>query len=229
MSAETGEPPDETAYATGIEEVFISERGTPFLLSAKDWQLIRGWRESGVPFGTVIRAVRETFARRRARGAAGKISSISYCANAVEERWQMERRGLVGQSDGRRDETPVEIGPRLDALAAALRASRETPAGAIDEVILRNGKERAAERIEGLPRDGSFEEIEQELSKIEAALVRKLSKGLEPGAAAEVETRVTEALGETAGISPEIVERMQRALTRREVRLRLGLPALTLL
>jgi hypothetical protein len=229
MSAEIGEPPDETAYATGIEEVFIAERGTPFLLSAKDWQLIRGWRESGVPFGTVIRAVRETFARRRARGAAGKISSISYCANAVEERWQMERRGLVGRSDGRRDETPVEIGPRLDALAAALRASSETPAGAIDEVILRNGKERAAERIEGLPRDGSFEETEQELSKIEAALVRKLSKGLEQGAAAEVETRVAEALGETAGISPEIVERMRRALTRREVRLRLGLPALTLL
>ena len=28
------EPPDETAYATRIEEAFIAERGTPFLLSA---------------------------------------------------------------------------------------------------------------------------------------------------------------------------------------------------
>jgi hypothetical protein len=228
MSVETGEPPDETAYATGIEEVFIAERGTPFLLSAKDWQLIRGWRESGIPLGTVIRAVRETFAKRRARGAAGKISSISYCADAVEERWQMERRGLVGQDEGRRDEEPAEIGARLEVLARALRSAGGGAAEEIDPEILRKGIEKAASKIEALPREGSFEETEEKLSDLEAALVRRLAKGLGPAAAAAVETRVAEALGETAGIPPGIVERMRRALTRREVRLRLGLPALTL-
>lgn len=228
MGAGNDEPPDETAYATGIEEVFIAERGTPFLVSAKDWQLIRGWRESGIPVGTVIRAVRETFAKRRARGAAGRISSISYCADAVEERWQMERRGLVGQDQGRRNEKPAEIGPRLEHLARALRSAGGAAAGEIDPAILRNGIEKAVSKIEALPREGSFEETEEELSSIEAALVRKLAKGLGPAAAAAVEARVAEALGETAGIAPEIVERMRRALTRREVRLRLGLPALTL-
>jgi len=228
MSAETGEPPDETAYATGIEEVFIAERGTPFLLSAKDWQLIRGWRESGIPVGTVIRAVRETFARRRARGAAGRISSISYCADAVEERWQMERRGLVGRDEGRRDENPAGIGVRLKLLAGALRSAAGAAVAEIDPEILRKGIEKAASKIEALPQEASFEETEAKLSDLEAALVRRLAKALGPGAEAAVESRVAEALGETAGIPPEIVDRMRRALTRREVRLRLALPALTL-
>ena len=38
---------DEAGYATRIEDAFIAERGTPFLVSAKDWILIRGWREAG--------------------------------------------------------------------------------------------------------------------------------------------------------------------------------------
>jgi len=43
-----------------------------------------------------------------------------------------------------------------------------------------------------------------------------------------VEAGVAEGLDDTAGVSPEIVERMRRALTRREVRRRLGIPSLTL-
>ena len=90
---------DEAAYATRIEDAFIAERGTPFLVSAKDWVLIRGWREAGIPVDTVVRAVRETFEKRRARGQIGKISSLAYCADAVAERWEMERRGLVGKEN----------------------------------------------------------------------------------------------------------------------------------
>ncbi|MGE5715510.1 MAG: hypothetical protein ACM369_02575, partial [Acidobacteriota bacterium] len=46
---------DEAAYATRVEDAFIAERGTPFLVSAKDWVLIRGWRDAGVPADTVVR------------------------------------------------------------------------------------------------------------------------------------------------------------------------------
>src|ERR1039457_6483801 len=116
---------DEAGYATRIEDAFIAERGTPFLVSAKDWSLIRGWRESGVPADTVVRAVREAFARRRARGQAGKISSLAYCADAVSERWEMERRGLVGKEDGPPAAAvdAAAIGKELAKLAAALRAA----------------------------------------------------------------------------------------------------------
>jgi len=222
------DPPDETAYATRIEEAFIAERGTPFLLSAKDWQLIRGWRESGVPSDTVVRAIRETFERRRARGIAGKISSVAYCAGAVEERWQMEQRGLVGQGEGRRDEKPAEIAPRLQGLVDALRLAENVAPTEIDREVLRKAVGKAVARIEVLSSDAGFDDIEERLSAIEATMIRTLRRALSPEASAAVEAGVAEALGETAGISSEVVDRMRRALTRREVRRRLGLPALTL-
>ncbi len=222
------EPPDEAEYATRIEEAFIAERGTPFLLSAKDWQLIRGWRESGVPVDTVVRAVRETFEKRREREIAGKISSIAYCALAVEERWQMEKRGLVGQGEGRRDEKPAEIAPRLEKLVAALRLAEGRRPSGIDPEVLRKGIEKAVSKIEALPRDGSFDDIEEKLSAIEASLLKSLANRLSPESAATVEAGVAESLGETAGLATGIVDRMRRALMRREVRRRLGLPAITL-
>ncbi len=117
---------DEAAYATRIEDAFIAERGTPFLVSAKDWALIRGWREAGVPADTVVRAVREAFERRRARGQAGKISSLAYCADAVAERWEMERRGLVGREDAPPAAAVSRSGPA--AMPEELQSVTSTPA-----------------------------------------------------------------------------------------------------
>jgi hypothetical protein len=224
--------PDEEAYATKVEEAFIAERGTPFLLSPKDWTLIRGWREGGIPVDVVVRAVREAFEKRRARGQAGKISSIAYCASAVEELWEMERRGLVGKARG----TPVagvDAPAREESLAllsARLRAMGDA-AAAVDgaEDFLRRLREKAAAKIDALPREGPFEESESALGAIEASLVRSAFNALPPKQKELVESRVSSALGDVAGVSPAVVERMRRALTRREVRLLLGLPALTLL
>ncbi|MBK9064784.1 MAG: hypothetical protein IPL89_16590 [Acidobacteria bacterium] len=229
--------PDEEAYATRVEEAFIAERGTPFLLSPKDWTLIRGWRENGVPLDVVVRAVREAFEKRRARSQAGKISSIAYCASSVEELWEMERRGLVGKAR----ETAVAGAnapareESLALLSKGLRAANERFATAEGiEDFLRRVSEggallAAAAKVEALARDLPFEESESALSAIEAALLRSALKGLPPKQKELVESRVSAALGDVAGVSPAVVERMRRALTRREVRLLLGLPALTLL
>jgi len=231
MSGTAGDPLDEAAYATLVEEAFIAERGTPFLLSAKDWQLVRGWRESGVPVDTVVRAVRETFEKRRARGMAGKISSISYCAGAVEERWEMERRGLVGQASASDVPAPgaPEIAGMLAALANRLRAAGSVGAAGVDGKILRKGLGAAAAKVERIPRDGSFEECEDALAVVEASLVKAILRGVAPEQLALVESRVAEGLGDVAGVSAEVVDRMRRALRRREVRRLLGLPPLTLL
>jgi len=224
--------PDEEAYATKVEEAFIAERGTPFLLSPKDWTLIRGWREGGIPVDVVIRAVREAFEKRRARGQAGKISSISYCASSVEELWEMERRGLVGKT--RETAAAGANAPAkeesLALLSKSLRATNEQFAAAGEvEDSLRRLIEKAAAKIEAMPREGPFEESEERLAAIEASLVKAAFSRLGPKQKELIESRVTADLGDVAGVSPAVVERMRRALTRREVRLLLGLPALTLL
>ena len=185
--------PDEEAYATRVEEAFIAERGTPFLLSPKDWTLIRGWREGGIPVETVVRAVREAFEKRRARGQAGKISSIAYCADAVEELWQMERRGLVGKATG----TPTagaDAPAREELLASLSRRLREPSKplapGEVDEDLLGRVREKAAARIDAIPREGPFEESEKRLSVIEASLVKEILRELGPMQREFVESRV---------------------------------------
>jgi hypothetical protein len=214
---------DEARYATLLEEVFIAERGTPFLLSPKDWLLIRGWRERGIPADTVVRAIRETFERRRARGAAGKISSISYCANSVDERWEMERRGLVGKRDAAREAPAGSAAGKLAALAGALEAAAETLA---EERRAAAG--RAAEKVRALPADGAWDDLEESLLSIEGSLGRALEKALSPEEAEDLERRVAADLGEMRGVASSVVERTRRALRRRELRRRNGLPPLSL-
>ncbi len=254
---------DEAAYATQVEEAFIAERGTPFLVSPKDWALIRGWREGGIPVDVVVRAVRDTFEKRRARGQAGKISSIAYCAGSVEELWEMERRGLVGKAHETpmaganapaKEESLALFSNRLRALGEAIatadgagdllrRVSGAAATGSVESASraaadphsfeeirkLRKPLVAAASKIEALPRDLPFEESEDALSSIEASLVKSALRVLPSEQQGLVESRVAEALGDVAGVSPHVVDRMRRALTRREVRLLLGLPALTLL
>jgi hypothetical protein len=245
---------DEAGYATRIEDAFIAERGTPFLVSAKDWSLIRGWREAGVPADTVVRAVREAFDRRRARGQIGKISSLAYCADAVAERWEMERRGLVGKEDAppAAAADAAAIGEELAKLASALRAAGEEKekrrekdllrkegrgpgetsdggAPGIALEVLRKGLNSAAEKVEEVSPNLPFEEIEHKLSSIEASLVRAGLKAMNPSSLSFVDARVSEALGDVSGLAPHVIERMRKALTRREVRALAGFPPLTLL
>jgi hypothetical protein len=176
--------------------------------------------------------VREAFERRRARGQAGKISSLAYCASAVEERWEMERRGLVGKEVGApvADADAPAIRETLASLATGLRASSVRFAtGERAEDFLRGLREKAAAKIDAIPSEGPFEEIENELSSIEASLVRAGLKAMNSSSQALVEERVASALGDESGLSPRVVERMRAALTRREVRALAGFPPLTLL
>lgn len=218
---------DEAAYATALEEIFIAERGTPFLLSPKDWQLIRSWKERGIPVDTAIRAVKETFARRRSRGTVGKISSIAYCENAVEERWELERRGLVGRGDGLRDVPPESVGPRLLRLVASLEeAARRKPHGVEKDKYAR-ALGKALDRIRALP-EGGFDVLEEALSEIEKSLARSLWKAVDEETAARLEKNVEEALGEPGGVPGDVREKTRRALARREIRRALELPPITL-
>src|SRR3954462_8488132 len=82
---EVEEPPH--AYFQAIEEIFVELRGAPLLLSPADWQGARRWHGEGVPFELVRSTLEEVFARRKERGARGKISSLGYCAPAVEGAW----------------------------------------------------------------------------------------------------------------------------------------------
>lgn len=221
---------DEASYGTRVEDAFIAERGTPFLLSPKDWHLISGWRESGIPSGTVIRAVRGAFEKKRARGDRSKISSLSYCANAVEVLWEMERRGLVGSHS--RTHGPLaeafDAAPRLRALVAALSSPEPLlPAGA-DSGAAREALGEAKAAVEALDPGSGLDALEEALGKVEKALGRKLEKALGEGERAALGREVEEEAGDLSGRSKETQRRILSAIRGRAVRRLFGLAPLTI-
>lgn len=220
---------DEASYGTRVEDAFIAERGTPFLLSSKDWQLVSAWRESGIPADTVIRAVRGAFERKRARGDLSKISSLSYCANAVEVLWEMERRGLAG-SHGLAPAVsgePLDPAPRLLELALSLgRAAGALSAGAGPA---REALESAREAVEALHPASGIETLEEALGRAEKALVKKLEKSLPEPERERLAREVGEEAGDVSGLPKETQRRILAALRGRAIRRLFGLDPLTLL
>jgi len=222
---------DEASYGTRVEEAFIEERGTPFFLLPKDWQLIQGWREGGVPADTVIRAVRGAFEKRRARGDVSKISSLSYCANAVEVLWEMERRGLVGAHGARPapEIAPFDGPPRLRGLAAALgEAESAAPAGA-DASATAEAIRAAREAVEALDPESGLETLEEALGKTEKTLVKRLEKALGDAERESLDRAVDEEAGDVSTLTKETQRRIHSAIRRRAVRRAFGLTPLTLL
>src|SRR5512146_17946 len=111
--------PDDAAreYFSSIEAEFIRRRGTPFLLSPKDYALARRWHALGIPAGDVCAGIAEAFDRREERGAAGRVNSLAYCEGAVLEAWERRASARVGRPDGA---APVEdVGVRLAELGSA--------------------------------------------------------------------------------------------------------------
>ena len=222
---------DEASYGTRVEDAFIEERGTPFLLAAKDWQLICSWRESGIPADAVIRAIRGAFEKKRARGDLSKISSLSYCANAVEVLWEMERRGLVGAHAPRNlpEGEPFDAAPRLRALAARLLAAEGGIPEAADAAAASDALRAAREAVEALEPSSGLEELEEALSKAERALTRKLEKSLGEEGRERLVREAAEEAGDVSALPKETQRRILSAIRGRAIRRVFGLAPLTLL
>jgi hypothetical protein len=106
------------AYFLAVEDIFVRLRGAPLLLSPADWQAARRWHRQGVPLEVVREALEEVFARRRERGAKGRISSLRYCGPAVEAAW--ERHSDLAAHGERAPAEAFDAAGRLRRLAAAL-------------------------------------------------------------------------------------------------------------
>jgi hypothetical protein len=198
------------SYFQAIEEVFVALRGAPLLLSPVDWQVARRWHREGIPLDLVKRTLTEVFEKRKERGAKGKISSLRYCAPAVEAAWA-DLRELT--APGHRAEAPdFEVPPRLAALAAALPRSM---------------KDSFATRITSLA--GDPRRVEERLSELDRELLATAESGLDGETRAEVEAAVEKTLaGLRARLPADELERSRERLAHQVLRRRLGLPVLSL-
>src|SRR5690348_5929460 len=136
-------------YFLEIEGHFASRRGTPFILSGKDWALMQRWREEGIPLPIVIEAIDSVFEKNETSGRRKVISSLSYCRHAVKELWDSRRDLYVGGSDVTPESSPEA---RLEALAQQIA-------------------EPFASRVRELARERSVPRIEQALMDIEREMI----------------------------------------------------------
>ncbi len=211
-SESTEQPDPDHAYFQAIEEIFVELRGAPLLLSPADWQVARRWHQDGVPLDLVRRTLVEVFAKRKERGAKGKISSLRYCAPAVEAAWtDLKELTAPGQ---RAVASAFEVAPRLAALAAALPRALA-------------GREALAARLTLL--GGDPQDVEERLAALDREMLDAEASGLDAEERAEIAAAVEKTLALLSGQVPaEEIEASRERLFRQTLRRRLGLPVLSL-
>jgi hypothetical protein len=196
-------------YFVEIESHFTAKRGTPFVVNAKDWALMKKWQEEGIPLPVVIEAIDTVFAKAEERNKV--VNSLSYCKHAVKELWA-ERRALhVGEHDVAPEEGAE---PLLVALAEELSV-----AGAPAFVV---------EKVRALTKEKSVPAIEEQLIELERELIEAVFASLSVSDAAEIRGAIARALGDTSKLDEKTRARTEEANLRRIVRERFGLPRLTL-
>src|SRR5215831_6006334 len=217
---ETAEDRD---YYAAAEAAFIGRRGTPFLLSPKDFALLKEWRSLGVPIESIEQGIDDAFSRREERNASGRINSLSYCRDAVLAAWERRAQASVGR--GRDQEESGDPQPALASMEAKLAelAARRPPLAEAAKTALRS--------LSRLRSSGkTVPDIELSLARLDRRLAGSLLDALEPSErraiAEEAAARVAAArdrMDDAAAL------RTLHALERRLLRERLDLPRLTLL
>lgn len=218
-SADLPPPPDD--YFLEIEALFSARRGTPFLFSAKDWDLIRRWKDTGIPLPIVVEAINTCFDRREKAPRPRAISSLSFCRRAVEELWQ-ERRDLHVGAEG----TVPELAPREGLIA--LRDELIERASVTDHAPLKESLEGAAARISELA-GHSVPELEEALITIEEELFDGLDERLPARLSDRVAAKLESSLEGVEFKDRATRDRTRAANLRRILRRELDLPRLTLL
>jgi len=218
--SETGE---DRAYYEAVEAAFIRRRGTPFLLSPRDFALVREWRALGIPFPIVERGIEEAFSRREDRKAAGRVNALSYCRDAVLVAWERASETAVGKGGGR--EPVPDAGASLARLSESLAAAltkRPDLAGPLDAAL------RSLDRLRKIGRGAA--DVEISLARLDRKLANELHDALPAAERGEIAAGVARQLSAArVSMDEAAAGKTARALTRRAVREKLSLPRLTLL
>jgi hypothetical protein len=216
---DSGDELTDLAYFWAIEDSFNRLRGAAVLLSAADYQVARRWHRQAIPLDLVRQALDEVFARRRERGAKGRISTLRYCAPAVEAAW-VERAELAAPG-ARAEAEAFDTAPRLVALAAAL------PAGF-------DGVAELRARLLALSRSRlDAPAIEERLAQLDHEALDGALAGLSEAERAALDSTVAKAVAALGGgrlprLPAAEIERARERLARQVLRGRLGMPILSL-
>lgn len=204
-----------TDYFLEIEAHFAMRRGTPFILNAKDWALMKKWREDEIPLPVIIEAIDHVFDKNGESGRKKTVSSLSYCRHAIKDLWEERRNLHVGEHDSVPEEDPTE---GLALLADGVEAS-QLPAALAASVA---AEVRTLAAMRSVPR------IEERLIAMEQELFARLLEALSTEERDSLQAAIAKSLGGPSRLDEKTRKRTEDANQRRLLRDRFGLPRLTL-
>src|SRR5262245_14426216 len=218
------ETEEDRHYYQAAEAAFIRRRGTPFLLSPRDFSQLKEWRALGVPLEAIEQGIDDAFSRREERSAVGRVNSLAYCRDAVLEAWERRSETSVGRGSfgaaGKEDAAPAILA--LADLLESLASRRPDLASPL---------ESAGRSLAKLAKSGRAPAtMEASLARLDKRLVKELAESLPEDEKKRLNTEVEASLAR-AGLrmDAETATRTVSALTRRKLRELLNLPRLTLL
>src|SRR5512132_527538 len=177
-------------FFAAAEAAFIRRRGTPFLLSPKDFELLKEWRALGVPIEAIDQGIDDAFSRREDRGAVGRVNSLSYCRDAVLLAWERRSEAMVGRGTGRAVEPPLaaavlgafaarlgEIASERSELAPPLESARRSLARLADSDRDPVSIEESLVRLDKKLANAIYEALsEEERASVDAEVSQQLAR-----------------------------------------------------
>jgi len=213
----------ELSYYRSVEDLFSSLRGTPHILSPRDFQLLRSWWREGVPLAAVASGLTDVFARNRERDDENPIVSLSYCRHAVKRNAKRLAEMRTGQSDAIPGEAVPESSGDCGSLVSALRNAAETqredrpPVGAVLMRIIAQVETACDDLVAAM--------LDEYFFGLEAEMFHECWAALPEHERRTIEAHVEKAVASTSA-TDEARQRSTRALRDRELRLLLNLPRL---
>lgn len=89
----------EREYFQTVERRFQQLRGSPILLSPRDWMRIASWWERGIPIGIVLAGIERAFEKRRESSPDATIRSLAYCEPVILDTWERRRQQQVAKGE----------------------------------------------------------------------------------------------------------------------------------
>jgi hypothetical protein len=167
-------------YFTEIEEHFCRQRGTLLHVSPLDWDLIRTWKEAGIPLEAVLRGIDLTFERfNRRPSKTRKINGLGWCTQEVLAAAEGMKEAAVGS---KREESQAAAGLDAGAISSFLLANAKQLRGAETTQQVQAVAAEVATTLEnlaaGLKESSgyiSLEDLERHLTVLEEKILAALT------------------------------------------------------
>lgn len=213
-------PAPERQYFAAIERRFQQLRGSPILLSPREWMRINSWWEQGIPPEVVLAGIEAAFARPGAKSPGTAVRSLAYCEPLILQTWERRRHESVTRGDAHRGPKGVPAGSDrlhecLDAATRALRRLIARADGTPAEATLRECL-RELEREAGEGRPGPDPAREERLERLERELARAARHLLSPADLSRIEAEVDAELHPYRDLMPSATLRETRELLRED-------------